>query len=60
MLSEKADGKIMKWRKDGATRQRDFKDAQRAMGRRRAEYWLTDSERAAMNARLDELRAKAT
>ena len=59
MLNENHDQKMAKWRKDGATRQREFKDAQRAIGRRRAEYWVTDAERKELDALLQRLRGQS-
>jgi hypothetical protein len=45
--------------KDGATRQAKFKDEQRKLGRRRAEYWVTDSERKELDALLHRLRSSS-
>lgn len=45
--------------KDGASRQAKFKDEQRKLGRRRAEYWVTDSERRELDALLARLRSSS-
>lgn len=44
---------------DGASRQAKFKDEQRKLGRRRAEYWVTDAERLELDALLARLRSSS-
>lgn len=42
--------------KDGASRQAKFREEQRKLGRRGRLYYLTDSEKSAVDAYLHELR----
>ena len=51
--------KTVKGPKDGAIRQAKFKDEQRKLGRRRAEYWVTDAERRELDALLQRLRGQS-